>query len=697
MNIRQKYELKLLSDDGFVDMQKIADMFSINLRTVRYDIRILDEYLSHEIGNECISVGNKVASVEERVQKQLSEVVEMNITDFYADRLGSEERMLLILFDLCWSNQYSTIQELADKYFVSRATVNKDIIAVKDYCREHGIRLISQRGKGLYVEADEIERRGHLAKVIRDFTALKLMDEGSVSAAYSQWFVDKELEQIKEIVMDVENTFNTYLADYAYEALVIHIALSMERFRTGTQYGELPEMSEMKKDSIQYQMAYEIIQRINEGFGIELPEAEIYYVALHIGAKSSAAIKREAESDLSLEYYCIKIISLVGKELSYDFSNDNRLFESLLQHINVCAYRKKCGLVLENPLKDNLIHTYPELYQIISKVVLSEMQSDYIIQSDDELAYILLHFATAIHRHEENVNRRVDVVVVCATGMGTAELVTTGLGRHYCLNIKGTVAAHQLEKFLKEQEVDMIISTVPLQIKRSYVRVSPLLKREDVVRIGKQMLDMGFDIEKPAIPHSDWSNTARWIEQLLRAYPGKEQEELLKKELQKIPENKIKKKGEQYMLSELLREQGVRLDVECKDWRDAVRKSGEPLLATGDITEAYIEAVIDNVEKSGPYIVVTKGIALPHATNKVGVNSTAMSFVRLSTPVEFGSEANDPVKYLFMLATTDANSHLGALQDLVEFLDRPEFMNVLEAAEKPADVVAYIVSNESEM
>ena len=48
-----------------------------------------------------------------------------------------------------------------------------------------------------------------------------------------------------------------------------------------------------------------------------------------------------------------------------------------------------------------------------------------------------------------------------------------------------------------------------------------------------------------------------------------------------------------------------------------------------------------------------------------------------------------------MLATTDAESHLGALQDLAEFLEEKEFVAVLEEAKKPADVISYIVTHES--
>ena len=142
MNIRQKYELRMLSDDNQVDMERIAELFSVHLRTVRYDIEILNTYLTQELGTACIVVSNKMAYVEETFQGKLLTSIDWNTKDFYADRLSSEERMLLILFDLCWSSTYSTIQELADKYFVSRATVNKDIVALKDYCKKNNISFV---------------------------------------------------------------------------------------------------------------------------------------------------------------------------------------------------------------------------------------------------------------------------------------------------------------------------------------------------------------------------------------------------------------------------------------------------------------------------------------------------------------------------------------------------------------------------
>ncbi len=696
MNIRQKYELKMLSDDGQMDMEKVAGLFSIHLRTVRYDIQILNEYLEREFGEGSIEVINKVASVTVELKERLKEIAELNVKDFYADRLDTEERMLLMLFDLCWSKNYGTIQGLAEKYCVSRATVNKDIVALKEYCSKNGISFVSSRGKGLCVEADEAERRKYLAKIIRDLSELNNHNEVYTQGVYTQWFRETDLAQIRKIVAEAEEAFGTYLADVAYEALVVHVALSIERFRSGDQYKNLNEnQKKASRDSTQYKMAEKIVKDINSVFGICLPDAEIYYVALHIGAKSSAALRGENRGDASLEYYCFRMISAVGKKIGCDLTGDERLYQSLFQHINVCVYRKRSGMLLANPLKEELIESYPQLYKVILQVVKDELELEVMVPTDDEIAYILLHFATALYRKEQNADRLPDVVVVCATGVGTAELVVTGLKKNFCMNIKGAVAEHQLNSFLKKTEADLIVTTVPLKTDCNSVRVSPLLRREDIVKIAKRLLDLGFDLEKPLPDEAEWSDTARWLKELLYKYSGKEQEELLKHMLTTLPQKEKRAEKEKgYMLSELLNEQSIMLNVLCNDWQDCVRASGEILVKKGDITDAYIQAVIDNVNEVGPYIVITKGVAMPHATNKVGVNRTSMSFVRLTAPVNFGNKSNDPVKYIFMLATTDANSHLGALQDLAEFLEQKEFMAVLEAAKEPADIISYIKTHE---
>lgn len=196
-------------------------------------------------------------------------------------------------------------------------------------------------------------------------------------------------------------------------------------------------------------------------------------------------------------------------------------------------------MLLENPLKDELIHNYPELYGAIKDTFPAVGELNLIVLTDDEIAYILLHFAAAINRRKQNAERLVNVVVVCATGIGTAELVVTGLNRNFKLNIRGTVARHQLEKFLKKEDVDLIITTVPLQTRKTFVKVSPLLKRDDIVRVSKQLLDMGFNIERSVTAREGESATAKRLRELLERYAAKEDEEILLGEIGRLLQDKI--------------------------------------------------------------------------------------------------------------------------------------------------------------
>lgn len=594
MNIRQKYEMKMLSIDGRVSMEKIAEIFSINLRTVRYDIQILNDYLLQELGQEYIQVIRKNFQVEEEVKGRLAGLSGLGVRDFYADRISGEERLLMIVFDLCWSSQPSTIKDIADKYFVSRTTVNADMVAVKDYCKKNDISLISQRGKGIYIDADEIGRRRYLSKVIRDFTAATASRSRDEIPVYSQWFDEKGLERIKAIIADAEEEFSAYLDDIAYEALVVHIALSIERFKTNEEYGEIVGVAQIRQDSLQYQMALNIVGRVNQVFDIQLPDTEIYYVAVHMGAKSSAIISQEKYEDIFLEYYCIKTISSVSKLIDCDLTNDERLYDSLFQHLNACAYRKKNGMLLENPLKEELIRNYQALFEAVRAVLLDADEPDVIVPTDDEVTYILLHFAAAINRKRQNARRTVNVVVVCATGIGTAELVITGLNRNFSLDIKGTVARHQLDKFLQKEDVDLIITTVPVRTRKPFVKVSPLLKRDDIVRISKQLLDMGFHIDQSMEVRDGDSMTAMRLKALLKQYSSREDEAVLLREVRRLARcgNKTKIEGK-FMLSELVNERSLRLNTVCCSWEEAVRESGQILIANGDSTDEYVQTVIE--------------------------------------------------------------------------------------------------------
>ncbi|MUN63102.1 PTS sugar transporter [Kocuria sediminis] len=143
-------------------------------------------------------------------------------------------------------------------------------------------------------------------------------------------------------------------------------------------------------------------------------------------------------------------------------------------------------------------------------------------------------------------------------------------------------------------------------------------------------------------------------------------------------------------ISRLLHLASIRLDEPVDDWRAAIRCAGGLLERQGAISAEYTRAMITSVEENGPYIVVAPGFAFAHARPSEAVHRTAMSWVRLAHPVEFGHASNDPVSLVVALSATDRKEHLQAMRQLATLLAAPETRTALDRAATPEEVLALL-------
>lgn len=143
-------------------------------------------------------------------------------------------------------------------------------------------------------------------------------------------------------------------------------------------------------------------------------------------------------------------------------------------------------------------------------------------------------------------------------------------------------------------------------------------------------------------------------------------------------------------LSDLLTHETIALDQEAEDWQDAIRLAGGLLESAGVSAPAYTQAMVDSVHQNGPYIVLAPGFAFPHARPSEAVHRTGMSWVRLSSPVEFGSRANDPVTLVVALAATDTSTHQQAMASLATVLTDTSLREALDDASSAEEVHALL-------
>lgn len=122
------------------------------------------------------------------------------------------------------------------------------------------------------------------------------------------------------------------------------------------------------------------------------------------------------------------------------------------------------------------------------------------------------------------------------------------------------------------------------------------------------------------------------------------------------------------MLNDWLKKENIQIVDSCSDWKESIKKVGEPLIVSGIIESRYIQAIYDMHEKVGPYYVLAPGIAMPHSRPEDGANEVGLSLLLVRKSVEFYSDGNDPVKLIVMLAAKDSESHIEAISALSELL-----------------------------
>ncbi|TQI68299.1 PTS sugar transporter subunit IIA [Clostridium sp. KNHs216] len=712
MKLRQKLLLDKIDQMGSVDLSELAECFFVSEKTIRNDIQEINDYMKKQNNQLCFEISDgMVAFIGDEGSKMTIRQHDA-VDNYYLYKLSGEERVFMIIAQLICSDSYITIDQLANQLYVSRGTINSDLLRIKQWCKNNNINIQFIKSKGIRMEESEKKKREILTGLISDHMHIGGFDDRHWEAMnlYHKMFKGIDISAIKDSVLIAEEKFNYILSDDGYEELVVQIAFSIIRDKTHPLHLKRAKNA-IPSSRLEYDMAQFIVDQINQRLHAELARDTVDYLSEHINGEALHSLIEYEETKLPyIQIIAEQMIVSVGKTLNFDFHCDKTLYNRLVKHLCSAIRSVKNGITMDNPLKKTLIQENTALFEAIKRSSGPLRQFIGMDISDDEFSYLLIYFASTMESTGQALKKRnPTVAVLCNTGHGTAQLVVEELKQYFSFDIKYVLAAHQLARVQKKQIFDFAITTIPLKTDLPFVLVSPIIRRPDIEKINQMMINLGF-ISSDQAPESSGgdsklclkSSLADSIRLLLKKYDSGEELQLADQvqntldQYKKDQKNVHLKEKKQPMLSDVLKIDYIELDVLAEDWKEAVRAGGEILFRNGVVAKSYIEAAIQNVMDLGPYIVLTKGVAIPHAGKKFGVYSTAISFVRLKTPVCFGNKENDPVKYIFTLATIDSSSHLVALKDLVSLFDHPEFFQVLDQAETSEDIIAYIKNFEME-
>lgn len=357
----------------------------------------------------------------------------------------AEARIRYIVTRLLRVGGFVRIEQMADELFVSRATVDRLMPEIKSILEEYHLQIVTRPKYGVCIQGSEIKKRlcyAHCASSIPSENQEELT------------------RKVQLIVLDVVKRHDLVINDINLYNLIRHCIIAILRIASGNQLTEDQPLAFDGPVEKERQAAQELVTRFEAAFGVEIPQGEEQYITMHLLGKR---ILRQPQTLTTETLDCIDhVLEEIRREKGLDLSGDVELYTALALHTQPLLSRLRFGLKQDNPILQDIKRDMPQAYELAVCAVNVIRRDLSLDMSEDETGYLALHFTVALEKRE-NAGNDWKVLVVCASGQGTAKLICHRLVERYHFKRENLILTSAFE--LENQNFDNILcifTTVPL-------------------------------------------------------------------------------------------------------------------------------------------------------------------------------------------------------------------------------------------
>lgn len=672
---KRLYDLILLiyENPNKHDISEIAEKLSLTARTVRSDLNIIDNFLKKKDMEVIIDDHRKISLTGDL--KNL--YIYLDHLSFYEYNLSKEERFVVESLILIFTSEHITMSEIAEYLSVSRSTVIADLEELNKILKKHNLLAQGFSNIGIKLMGEELSRRNLYVEISENYPYLLRLffnQERNILAYERENATTKNII-LQNIINESEEITNSYLTEGSFFRLYSYLQLAIFRMDSNEYIEDFGQ--ETTNDFIK-----QLAEFVFQYFDLKESEAEKQYLFSMV--KNIRFFRKTVDNTSMLKIQTItrKFVEKISDDLGQPYYKDYNFFVNLSNHLER-IFQEPLASLVEYPEVQLIVESNPRILKSVEDNI--HILEEFIGRKVEkaEIDYIVIYVCAS---HEKLTAQRSDntVIIVCNSGIGTSHLIKSKIQEHFNFIIKGVFSSHNLTRD-KLEGVEFIISTVDLyDVEFPYVKISPLLRDEDYLKLREMVNKIGKGYLKQPV-NSEMTNLIKQIKPLIHEYQG------LGEDISKVISSYFKEKeSQEFLLEDYLTEDHIEVDVEARDWKEAIAKSSRLLLEKGYFTKNYIDAMIANVEKHGPYIVISQGFALPHAGTEDGTLKTGMSLTRLKNPLPFDAGLLDPIKYICVLSAVDNKTHLKAFFNLVNLLRIKDFHKQLDKAQSSSEIADII-------
>jgi transcriptional antiterminator len=460
---------------------ELAQRLSVSTRTVRADITALNALLIQHGAQFVLSRGN---GYQLRVDDPtlFQSLQDSRPRLLRIPRTGSE-RVHYLMVRFLTSAFSLKLEDLADEWFVSRATLQGDMAEVREWLARYQLTLETRPRHGVKLFGSEMTIRACLTDLL-----WQLAQQDSTNPLLTQEALNAGVpEQLTSVLQDAFSRWHIRLTDEGELFVRLYCAVAVRRVSEGYP---LPEFTADDVDDAVRNAARDIAVAIQQLAGKTLAPSEENWLRVHIAARQVQDIapsQINADDDEALVNY---ILQYINSHYNYNMLSDEQLHADLLTHIKTMITRVRYQIMLPNPLLDNIKQHYPMAWDMTLAAVSGWSKYTPWTISENEIGFLVLHIGVGLERHYNiGYQRQPRVLLVCDAGNAMVRMIEAVLQRKYPqLVMTETITLRDYEQRNGISE-DFVVSTVRITEKdKPVVVMSPFPTDYQLEQIGKLVL-----------------------------------------------------------------------------------------------------------------------------------------------------------------------------------------------------------------
>ena len=637
MNARQIFLLEfLLKQHEYLSANQLAEKYGVSTKTVYQDIDKLNDFFDEgELKSRIDKVprkGIKLSADEER--KQIHSLLLVNKHESGVQDFSPEYRESELIKRLFINQEELDIYDFAEEMYVTESTVHRDIDKLEKNLGQFNLKIRIKHDQ-LFVDGDEWNIRKALQSYVIQVQSLGREEN------IERFFLEKDIEICNEAISRLSQKYHHQFSE-EYSCLLLVECLIFKKRTDHNNF--LNERTSNLINDLNHLEVYffsgELLESIiNKSFS-EISPYEIEAMAYSLLAYGFSI--QSADYIQSIDHQVNELIQKVSNLLSLDLSKDNHLKLMLSNHISKMIFRLRNQIYITNPALEEIKKQYSSLFNVIWIAIRGLSKYYEINISNEELAFIVIHFQLAI----EKIVKPLNIVVICQNGIATSELIMSKLHKIFDSDAKITnINARELD-FYDLSNIDLIISTIALpEVTVPVIEVSPILTKDEIESIrsfySEHMTD-NYTLMRTSLDGRKFN-----LESL---------QTLIKKP---------------YLIRETMKSKKECLEKMIKECDSSNRKNKE-----------FKESILER-ETLGSTSVYT-GVALPHCDPRF-VEQSELIIMTLDKPINWGKN-NVKLIILIAVAENDIPIFKDSLIALYSVIENQELMNELVQLENGDEI-----------